>query len=423
MNRSFWTTLILTAGVCALIMGALATDNKRLSDRLATGPQAADQSPREQTPERPGKSKRTPTPPQSSEEKIERATEELTRFVALLATPPASELKPLRFNDSNGNRERFARCIEFWENLPVFLRAVEGLSVDELIAVAAKLPVVERDNSNWLSDPRHHLIMLAAEQDPMRVLQNEKLMQGIEQFWALRCLASVDPDEALRRLPDIVLPKDVDYKKKRERLGAILLGSDVDLGLQLLLKTRESDPDRKEGMQALNGGLKTGSIPLPPEAITGLVEAMNNPEYAAIRNDIIRTTLDHHLGESGVAQTARQARTMNLTPGEIGLYLDCVGEDLIATEPEATIKWMGDALNAEQQAREIPEAVVTWANLDIDSAADWLGRQEPSQVLDRAIAEFAKEASELDAEGATAWAREIQDDNMRDETLRKVENR
>ena len=212
-------------------------------------------------------------------------------------------------------------------------------------------------------------------------------------------------------------------KKTRERFGAVMLGADVELGLQLLLEMREGDPDREEGMRALNGGLGFGHIPLPTATIPKLVEAMDNPGYGAIRNDIIKTVLDYRLGEQGVAETARQARAMALEPQEIGLYLDSVGENLIATSPRATLAWMGNALDAEQQSQRIPEAVVAWANRDVEAASTWLGGQEPSPVMDQTIARFATSASDLDPAAAVAWAKEIQDEDLREETLREVGKR
>jgi len=328
------------------------------------------------------------------------------------------------FPSTKGNEEDAGRRIMFWENLPDLLRSVEGLSVDELLAVAADLPVPERasmgGSSEFLYDTRAHLIMLAAEQDPMRVLQDENLMEGMEEYAVLRCLAMVDPAAAARLIPERVPPED---QGDRERLGALMLGSDFQRGLALLLEMRVSDPDREDGMKSLTGGLGQGSIPLPAEAIPELVAAIDNPEFAAIRNDLIKTTLDHHLSETGVVAAARQAEAMALTPEEIKLYLDSVGKELIATEPTATLEWMGKALTTDQQSRDIPAAVVQWADQDMKAATDWLGRQESSPVRDRAIARFATEASELDAEGAAAWAEEIQEEQLREEILRKVKNR
>ena len=424
MNRPFWITLALSAIVATTAYVALGLHNKRLSDQLAAG-----QGAEEQTPSRPSKSDRTPSPPLSSEEKTERASEGVNRFIASLVPPDGSRAEEMAkgaFPSTKGNEEDAGRRIMFWENLPDLLRSVEGLSVDELLAVAADLPVPERasmgGSSEFLYDTRAHLIMLAAEQDPMRVLQDENLMEGIDEFAVLRCLAIVDPAAAVRLLPEIVLPGDVYAKDKRERLGATMLGSDVDLGLTLLLETRESDPDREEGMHALNGA-NIGEIPLPPEVIPKLVEAIDKPEFGAIRNDLIKTTLDHHLTENGVAAAARQAKAIGLTPEEIGLYLDSVSKTLIPTSPEAMVNWMADALSADQQSQKIPETIVEWANRDVEAASTWLGKQPPSAVRDQAIARFATQASELDPEAAAAWAREIEDEQLREQTLREVSNR
>jgi hypothetical protein len=423
MNRSFWTPLILTAGVCAVVMVALATHNKRLSDQLAAG----QQGPPGQPPARPGKSDRTPSPPLSSAEKTERATEGVKRFIASLVPAEGSRAKELAKGSDllrGGNEEDAGRRIMFWQNLPDLLRSVEGLSVDELLAVAADLPVPERTSmggsSEFLYDTRAHLVMLAAEQDPMRVLQDEKLMEGLEEFAVLRCLAMVDPAAAARLIPERVPPED---QEDRERLGALMLGSDFERGLALLLEMRVSDPDREDGMKSLTGGLGQGSIPLRSGVARKLEQAMSDPKFGAIRNDLIKTTLDHHLTESGVGEAARQAEAMALTPEEINLYLDSVGKELIATEPKATLEWMGKALTTDQQLRDIPKAVVQWADQDMNAATDWLDRQESSPVRDRAIASFATEASELDAEGAAVWAEEIQDKQLRAKTLRRIKSR
>ncbi len=424
MNRSFWTPLILTAGVCAVVMVALATHNKRLSDQLAAGQGAGEQG---QPPARPGKSDRTPSSPLSSEEKTERATGGVKRFIASLVPAEGSRAKEQAkgaFPSTKGNEEDSGRRIMFWENLPDLLRSVEGLSVDELLAVAADLPVPESDSlgsrSEFLCNTRAHLITLAAEQDPMRVLQDEKLMEGMEEYAVLRCLAMVDPAAAARLIPERVPPED---QEDRERLGSLMLGSDFERGLALLLEMRVGDPDREDGMKSLTYGLQQGSIPLRPGVVRKLEQSMSDPKFGAIRNDLIKTTLDHHLTESGVGQAASQAEAMALTPEEINLYLDSVGKEIIATEPAATLEWMGKALTTDQQSRAIPAAVVQWADQDMNAATDWLDRQESSPVRDRAIASFATEASELDAEGAAVWAKEIQDEPLREETLRRINSR
>ena len=81
---------------------------------------------------------------------------------------------------------------------------------------------------------------------------------------------------------------------------------------------------------------------------------------------------------------------------------------------------MGDALDTEQQSQRIPEAVVAWANREVEAASTWLGEQEPSPVLDQTIATFAISASGLDPEAAKTWAGEIQDEALREETLKQL---
>ncbi len=114
---------------------------------------------------------------------------------------------------------------------------------------------------------------------------------------------------------------------------------------------------------------------------------------------------------------------MALKPEEVSLYLDSIGEDLIATSPHATLTWMGDALDSEQQSQRIPEALVAWANRDVETASTWLGRQGASPVMDQTIARFATSASGLDPEAAKIRAGEIEDEALREETLNQLANR
>ena len=72
------------------------------------------------------------------------------------------------------------------------------------------------------------------------------------------------------------------------------------------------------------------------------------------------------------------------------------------------------------QPDKVTGTFIAWAKQDQASAADWLINQPPSPQRDNSIARFAREASNLDPETATAWAQQIQDEELRNETLEQV---
>lgn len=394
MKRSFWITLFVSISACAAAMIALEIRNKNLAGRLAA----------EQVTLKPADTQRvvTPAPIDSTapEERIDRALEAVAGLTATL--PPESE----------GHAQQQVAQREFRKIIPELLRSVEGLDADGLIAVARDLPASSR--------ARSFLVRLAAEQDPQQVLGNEELMSGIPKMEMLGALARTDPAAALSLLPPMNAEKIENRKSSlignRELSARIdyatqLLGVDFDRGMAALQEVHDVKSCIPIGIMG-SLGLPT----VPEDSIPGLIEAMGQPEYAAMRDDLRELTVMSTLVNQGVDQVARHVNAMNLSPQELDRTIrDLMGMDVMASEPEPMLAWLADA-----QPDRVSGALIRWADQDVAGATRWLAEQPPSPIRDRALSEFALEASKIDPEGAATWAREIQNEDLREQTLQQA---
>ena len=291
--------------------------------------------------------------------------------------------------------------------IPDLLRSVDGLSIDELLMVTR--------SRSATSPARKFLVMLAAEQDPGRVLRDQVLMGGISKLEVLEVMARMDPAAALRRLPPMNPEKIAHGNTKlraRIRYGIQLLGGNFEQGMAALQEVHEA----KNGLPVEAMG--SFGIPIVSESsIPALIEAMNRPEYAPMREDLRGLTVKSTLVIDGVDEVTRQVTAMNLSPGELNRTVeDLIKMDVMASEPEPMLAWL-----AEAQPRSLPGALIKWADRDLDGATGWLNDQEPSPLRDQAISQFALKASKLDQTSAALWVDEIQDETLRNQTRQRVE--
>jgi hypothetical protein len=173
-----------------------------------------------------------------------------------------------------------------------------------------------------------------------------------------------------------------------------------------------------EGLEMIRGLTFT---PLSESSIPRLVNAMDDPEFEPIRDDLIKMTLDHYLHNDGLAQAAKQAESMPLTPDELKRYVESRRiYNITEIEPIPTIEWAASALPSKEQAGLVPNLFLDWTKLDTIAATNWLSAQEPSKIRDETIASFATKATDIDSESAATWALEIKDSNTRAATLNGV---
>ena len=393
MKRSFWITLIVSVTVGIVAVMAQAVRNKSLALRLAE----------EQARPAPADSRgqgAVNTPDESqSQTRLERALAKLGKL-----EPEDPEAK---------DRDRPARIFAD------FLRSVEGLNFDELVTASGETS--DSTVQQWL-------LLLAAEQEPMRLYRSEKWKGVLLPDQMAEAVAVNEPAAASRILPPLKLRQPKEKVKwlysepeleSHVRVAGRLLSSDLNSGLQAFLRIREVLDEAEVSSMPMGEFGPTLLRSLSEESIPGIIAAMRDPQYAKIRNDLRKRLVMDGQFKGGVARVAELMDAMELTPQELNYSVrEMVNEDIMVSQPEAMLAWI-----SEVEPVEIPRAVMKWVERDQQAATDWLVAQEPSPVRDQAIAKFATEASKLDLEAAVAWALEIQDEQLQEQTLRRVVNK
>ena len=423
MNRSFWVTLIVSAAVGIIAVLAQAAKTRSLAQQLAD--EQAKQTISRKSREDPVRESRDTG---SSREKVERA---LARVIEL--QPNVLEISPVLAKENLSPEDELKidfRGIEsaYARIFPDFLRRVEGLNAEELIAVAKGLPADKTEG--WLGKPssRKWLLLLAAERDPLRIYRDEALMAELAASNVLEIFGRADPVAALRRLPP--MKKQTGMPDSSGRWIASILG-DVDLGVRIRAATRLLGTDPERALQVFSEvhdnygqvppGMSRplGSTRLPPGAIPGLLDAMQRPEYAEMRDGIIEMVLMDTLFEGGVELAAERVEEMELTGDELNAAIDeMISNEVMEAEPGQMIDWM-----SELRPDRIPSMVSKWAELDVAAACRWLEQQAPSRIRDESISKLTTRTDELDPESAANWVMEIQDDETRVKALIKVVER
>ncbi|MDB2428530.1 hypothetical protein N9W62_00005, partial [Akkermansiaceae bacterium] len=345
MNRSFLITLIVSAAVGIIAVLVQAEKTRSLAQQLAD--EQAKQTISRKSRERPvAKSRDTG----ASRAKVEGA---LARVIEL--QPNVLEISPVLAKENLSREDKLkidVRGIEsaYARIFPDFLRSVEGFNTEELIAVAEGLP--DDKTEGWLGKPssRKWLLLLAAERDPLRIYRDEALMAELAASNVLEIFGRKDPVAALRRLPP--MKQQTGMPDSAGRWIASILG-DVDLGVRIRAATRLLGTDLEMGLQILSevhdnygqipSGMSRplGSTRLPPGAIPGLLDAMQRPEYAEIRDGLIEMVLMDTLFEGGVELAAERVEQMELTGEELNAAIDeMISNEVMEAEPGQMIDWM-----------------------------------------------------------------------------------
>jgi hypothetical protein len=405
MKPSIPISAVAAAAACALIFAWQARQIDRLEARASTLRAASTDTPPDQPsqettdarPTRPASDTSTRTA-QDSEKRLDRIAETLTRRIVELG-------------DTDGNIGGLLRL------LPALLPHVESLEIDELIAVADRLGSGGLfPPTDDLSAARLVLYILAAEQEPLKVLSRDDLEFGPEdeglQLSIFNTLARQDPAAAIRWL-DAQSMEDGDKSDFQSGIALGLLAHDPRRGLDYILENPSVFPG--SGMGPLIAGLR-----LPAAARDGLIEALPDPRYAKLRPTLSKMILESSLATARVAELREQSAALQLGGEQITHFIRDHSSHLMQRDPDAAAAWMKDALPADQYPSMVSTAIRHWTERDFNAAATFLGTMERGPARDQSIREFADVVASMEPESAAKWAAEIEDPTLRQSALREV---
>ncbi len=263
-----------------------------------------------------------------------------------------------------------------------FLRVVEGLRTDELLAAAKETS--NKKMKTWL-------VLLAAEQDPMRIYHDAQLKNAISIRDLFDAIERRDPVLAMR----LVSPNQPREKNTtdsvylitepsldvRIRVATKLLGVDINSGLKALLEIHASLGNSNGGRIPIGTFGSLGTPALPPESLPGMIKAIGKPEYTSIKPDLIKMTVTHTMFNGGVRSVTQSVGEMQLDDADLDHAIECItkmgGFD---TNPVGFANWI-----SQVRPSGIPAALVQWSDIDQKSATAWLVEQKEGLKWAQAI--------------------------------------
>ena len=306
----------------------------------------------------------------------------------------------------------------FFKVLPDILRIIQGLSVDEMIEVAAGIDAPGgMNNPDGKAIARMVLFLLAAEHDPMRVIEKSDIMGMRDREIRnalLGQLARRDPAGALEWIKNSDFSRD-EKSEFKAMIAVRVLRNNVSEGLKFIRETgSENDGGRGDIREVMM------RIPMPPERIPELMTALEDEANADMRSELVGMVLQSTALGGDISEVRKAADQIELTPTELSNFFNRGFSDILMSDPDAAMAWMTEAQDAEWQLRTVPSAIAGWAREDFNAAGEYLGKMEPSRVKDQSIREFAQTITRVDPEAAAAWAMQIGQKPLRDSTVRYV---
>ncbi len=332
------------------------------------------------------------------------------------ATTPAERI--------NRTREKLERLVaglgnlsegpgDFFRVLPDILRVVEDLSIEELIEVAEGMGEGKKNDNSPREVTRMILLVLAAEQDPQRVMRNPETMKQRElRDMVLGTLARRDPAAARRWVEN----SDMNENEKKEFAGTLAfrtLREDVTAGLKLLREAKLED-GRHFG--------PFGTVPLPAEKIPDLLAAMAKPENEDMRDTLRRMVVGSAVLDGGLVAVREQVEAMELGKEELNAFFRGDAQMLLESQPAELLGWVQEVRSREEQAELLSSMIGSWARRDFNAAGEWLGKMESSPGKDAAVQSYVQTIVRVDPRAAMVWAGTIEDERGRTTaTVRAVE--
>lgn len=408
MNRTTLITACVTAAICVALLLMQRGRNSALEKQLTSDTASVEQLERRAASPGPVSALGNPGAPlpgsveaaviearenSTPQERIDRA---VARIEALVADIGDVDQSPA----------------ELFKVLPDLLRMVQELDLGEMIAVAqaidAPLSMGDTDGKGAM---KMILLMLAAEQDPQRILEIPDIMENRElRGMVLSSLARKDPKAAREWMASSDMPAR-ERKQMEQMMMFQVLREDVASGLEMI---RESD-NAEEAMQMLS---MMGEFGVSKDTVPQFIAALNDPANEELRPALLKMVVGSTLAAGDVAAARAQVEELGMSDTETAAMLSDSIQPLLRSDPDAAFEWLAEVQTEEQFAESLPNEIRSWARDDYNAAGEWLGGMEPSPVRDNAVKTYAKLVAQIDPKAATIWASQISDEEMRLSSVR-----
>ncbi len=164
-------------------------------------------------------------------------------------------------------------------------------------------------------------------------------------------------------------------------------------------------------------------------AIGGIAMASMEPEARdaiLARTATLESEIQQELRQAVMNQwaqndpSAAMAWLRDLPPSEREPLLDNLAYTLVAVDPEKGAAMLLEGAEEKSLSNRYRMIVDVWSNRDPIAAGEWLNRQPKGPALDAARGSFARRVLRGDPEAAMAWAKSIESENQRRQSIEGV---
>ena len=175
---------------------------------------------------------------------------------------------------------------------------------------------------------------------------------------------------------------------------------------------------------------ETGNPDLLKDAIRGWgqtdpIASLQNTQSMGVsdglRRDITRDLMRDWADRSPQAAAAFAASNL-LEVGRGGLT-SLIADRWSKQDPQTAANWAMSLPAGKEQLRALEELVQNWCDLNLESAADFVSRQQPGINRDTMVGVLAREVAKQDPASALKWVATIQDGGMQQSTAWSIYQR
>ena len=237
-------------------------------------------------------------------------------------------------------------------------------------------------------------------------------------------LAQRDPALALAKIEREELHRR-DLSHCRLAVAQQLLRSDVTTALELLEKvygTGWGYPLEGVMQAAYDTDSGVAVAAREPQVAANLWREVNQREPGAQRSILFEGLMKIEALQGGVETvTDAFSRIENSSEGERDRVIKKTAPLLSSGDPDGTIGLIRAYASDDYQSVAVTNVFREWLSKDLGAAGEWLGNEPFSQERDEMVVHFARKVATVDPTSALAWVRKIRDDELRANTMKRVE--
>ena len=290
-----------------------------------------------------------------------------------------------------------------------FVRLLEGMTPENADQIRAELEALGARGDQWREFNYSYGATVGMEAVELVLDGPGEVLRAAMSGWT-----AADPEAALAMLAN--LPAEMEGKRNDIEAAIVygLADTDRPRATAFVLEIAQTDPRRAQGLirHIAEEELRAGG----PEGASNWIAGL--PNDSAVKGSALTQVIDRYARRSPEEAASLVEGYANEDFAQRAIRE--VSERWANRDPEAAVSWLEDLPANDGQAQGFMAALGDWEDSDPEAAGTYLLNMPNSPQRDSAINGFAEGYAWQDPNTAVAWAADISDPEMRNETLISV---